>query len=103
MAKKATSRRTTGRSRPKEENKADAAVDVRAAETAVRIAQEELERALDRYREVRQRATEEIGRLKENSAGDLLNDSFDYVSRHPKQGVLIAGMLGFFLSRLFRR
>ena len=103
MAKKATSRKTSGRSRTKQTASDDTAADVRAAETAVRIAQDELEHALDRYRDMREQATEKIDRLKESSAADLLNDSFDYVSRHPKQGVMFAGLLGFFLGRLFRR
>ncbi len=103
VAKKSTSRRTTGRSRSKQEDNTNASADVRAAEAAVHIAQQELEHALDRYRSVRQRAAEKIDHLKESSAGDLLGDSLDYVSRHPRQGVVVAGLLGFFLGRLFRR
>lgn len=83
--------------------KLDEAAPVRAAEEAVEKARVELERAQEKYRNVRQQAAEEIKSLREKNVGDVLADGLSLVRRYPGAGVAVAAFVGFFLGRLFRR
>lgn len=82
---------------------ADDLPEVRAAEEAVRRAQEELGRAQDLYRDIRQQATEQIRQVREQTIGDLIDGTLRQVRKHPGPGVILAAVIGFFLGRLFRR
>lgn len=76
---------------------------VREAEQAVLRAKAELERAQEKYRNVRQSAVRELRDLREKNIGDLLEHTLNYVSRHPAQGIGVAALIGCVLGRLFRR
>jgi ElaB/YqjD/DUF883 family membrane-anchored ribosome-binding protein len=82
----------------------------------IQAAREAAERARDRLREVakkNQRDTVEDTEADAQSAeshdepgatfGESVEDVLGYVRRHPAQGVIAAGVLGFFFGRLFRR
>ena len=76
---------------------------VRMAREAVERASEKLREAADRYRNAGQKAAENKDGEGDANLRDTVKDVLGYVRRHPAQGVIAAGMLGFFLGRLFRR
>ena len=86
-----------------EPSAADDLPEVRTAEEAVRRAKEELARAHDVYREIRQQATAQIRQVREKTVGDLIDGTIRQVRKHPGAGVILAAVIGFFLGRLFRR
>lgn len=77
--------------------------DVQAAADEVEQARDKLRAAEDCYRKLRDQAAEKIEQLQ----GSTLGDAFDFVvsttKRHPVIGLLTAGVMGFYLGRLFRR
>lgn len=76
---------------------------IQSAEQAVRRAAEELKRAEQRYRDVREKASDQLQELRDANVGELVETTLDCVRRYPGAGVLIAAFMGFFLGRLFRR
>jgi ElaB/YqjD/DUF883 family membrane-anchored ribosome-binding protein len=76
---------------------------VRDAEQALLKAKAELDRAQQMYRNVRRQAVQELRDLRQKNLGDMLEQTLDYVRRHPGQGVGLAALAGFFLGRLLRR
>ncbi len=76
---------------------------VQAAEKLVLRAQQQLDKAQNEYRRVRQEAAEHVRDLRETSLGDLADTTLEYVRRHPGQGVVLSALFGFLLARLFRR
>jgi ElaB/YqjD/DUF883 family membrane-anchored ribosome-binding protein len=80
--------------------------DVDAAEgadEAVRRAEEELEKARQAYRRVRRKAADRLKRIRETTAGDLIDGAMMLVKEYPGPSVVIALAMGFFLGRSFRR
>ena len=87
----------------RQEQQPDESPRVRRAAEEVRRARAELENARQLYRQVRQEATDELRRVREKTAGDLIEGVLELVKKHPGPGVLLAVAVGFFLGRLFRR
>ncbi|MHB8901085.1 MAG: hypothetical protein ACYC6Y_20240 [Thermoguttaceae bacterium] len=81
----------------------DEAPDVQAAAEAVRRATEELERACESYKALRQEAACRIRKLRESRVEEVIESSLEMVRCHPAVGVGLAAAVGFFLGRLFRR
>lgn len=79
------------------------APEVEAAAEAVRRAEEELAKAQAYYLELREQAVEHIQHIRESQVGDVIDATLRWVRKHPGGGVLIAGLVGLFLGRLFRR
>ncbi len=77
--------------------------EVKAAAEAVRRARQELERACETYKILREEATIQVRRLRESTVGDVIKGSLEMVRQHPATGVAVATMVGFFLGRVFRR
>jgi len=73
------------------------------AEEAVRRAQEELRRARQLYRRVRRQATDRLKRLRQATAGELVDGALRLVRQYPGPSILIAVAVGFFLGRSLRR
>lgn len=117
MAKKSTARSEEPAHQPEpaeeelhEEGLDDDAVEpsdddpaVKAAAEAVRRAENELAKAHAYYRELREQAVEHVEQIRDSQVGDLIDTTLRWVRKHPGGGVMIAGFLGFFLGRLFRR
>ena len=81
----------------------DETPEVRAAEEAVSRAKEELKRAQELYVDIRRQATDQIRQVRGKTLGELIDNVLKLVKKHPGPGVVIAGLLGIFLGRLFRR
>ena len=104
MAKKKVAEPSpSARENPKVEPSPDEVPEVRAAEEAVRRAQEELERARELYVDVRRQATEQIRQVRGKTVGELVDGVLKLVKKHPGPGVVIAALIGIFLGRIFRR
>ena len=86
---------------------AEAAVDqnpkVRKASDAVSRAEEELRKAREAYEDVRQKAAGKLKAIRQQSVGELIDGTLQLVKKYPGPGVILAGIIGFFLGRLFRR
>lgn len=76
---------------------------IRDARNAVERAKEELRRAQEVYADIRQEATQQLKRVREQTVGELVETGLRLVRKHPGPGVVLAAVLGFFLGRLFRR
>jgi ElaB/YqjD/DUF883 family membrane-anchored ribosome-binding protein len=76
---------------------------IRSAADAVRCAEAELRKARDLYEKVRREATERLQDMRKKTLGDLLDGTLEAVRKHPGPGVVVAGMIGFLVGRLFRR
>lgn len=83
--------------------KLDERPEVQAAADAVRRAKEQLHKAQEQYEALRHETSEGIKHLREQNVGDLAECTLELVRKHPGAGVAVAGLLGFFLGRLFRR
>lgn len=77
--------------------------EVKAAAEAVRLAREELAKACETYKNLREEAARQVHKLSESKVGDLVEGSLEMVRKHPAFGVGLAAAFGFFLGRLFRR
>lgn len=77
--------------------------EVKAAAQAVSRAREELEKACETYKNLRQEATDQVRKIRESTVGEVVEGSLEVVRKHPALGVGLAAMVGFFLGRLFRR
>jgi hypothetical protein len=77
--------------------------EIGMAAEAVRLAKEELEKAQAMYDRMRRQATEKIQAARDLSVGDAIDGTLNAVRRHPGIGLAAAGLLGYFLGRLFRR
>ena len=106
MAKKKTAAKTS-KSAAKTAADAEQSPEVQQAADAVCKAQTELEKAQQLYQELRSQATERLQHVREKTVGDLIDDTLETVRKHPGPGVVVAGLIGFFLGRwlggLFRR
>jgi len=96
------------RVQPKDETpapdvKPDEVPELKAAEDAIRRAQEELEKACATYTKLRKEATDQVRKLRESTVGDVVEGTLEAVKKHPALGVALAALVGFFLGRLFRR
>jgi ElaB/YqjD/DUF883 family membrane-anchored ribosome-binding protein len=76
---------------------------VKKAADAVQRAEAELKKARQIYEDVRRKATDRLKSARQKTLGDLIDGTLDLVKRHPGPGVILAGLLGFFFGRLFRR
>jgi len=85
------------------EDPAGESPQVEGADEAVRRAEEELEKARQAYRRVRRKATDRLKRIRETTAGDLVDAALKLVKEYPGPSVVIALAMGFFLGRSFRR
>lgn len=81
----------------------DQAPEVDAAKEAVRRAEAELAKAREFYLQIRQQAADQLKRVRETTAADLVSGTLKLVKRHPGPSVLVAAVIGFFLGRMFRR
>lgn len=81
----------------------DQSPKVRKAAGAVCRAKAELEKAQTLYQKVRREAGDKLKKVREKTVGDLVDDTLEVVRKHPGPGVILAGLVGFFLGRLFRR
>ena len=77
--------------------------EVRAAAETLGRAREQLRTAQEAYRELRQRAEEKAGQLRGKTVGELIDGVLQAVKKRPVPSLLVAGLLGYFLGRLFRR
>jgi len=77
--------------------------DVQSAEEAVQRAREELQRAEEYCQQVRQKAAEQVERMRETTVGDVIDGGLSFAKKHPGISVAGAAVVGFFLGRLFRR
>ncbi len=76
---------------------------IRSAADAVRCAEAELKKAREFYEKVRHEATERLQNMRKTTLGDVLDGTFETVRKHPGPGVIVAGVLGFLVGRMFRR
>ncbi|HVU87443.1 MAG TPA: hypothetical protein VHD36_08975 [Pirellulales bacterium] len=83
--------------------KLDERPEVRAAEKALRAAQEQLERALSQYQDVRHQAAENFAEARRSNSGDWLSAVLEMVRKYPAPGVLLALACGWLCGRIFRR
>ena len=74
-----------------------------AAEQAVRRAEAELEKARLLYRRARRQAAGHLRRIRETTAGDLVDGAMKLVQQYPGPSMVVTLALGFFLGRSFRR
>ena len=109
MAKKKTAKRSPGAPESnspdskKTERDADRSPEVQQAAEAVSAAKTEFEKAQQLYHEVRQQATDRLRQVREKTVGDLIDDTLEVVKKHPGPGLVVAGVIGFLLGRLFGR
>ncbi len=85
------------------EQVADVSPRVQKAAQAVQRAEAELEKAQELCQKVRQEATDRLRAVREKSVGDLIDGTLNVVKKHPGPGLIVAGLIGLFLGRLFRR
>ncbi len=83
--------------------KIDERPEVKAAEKALRHAQEQLEKARAQYQEIRSQAADNLSDARDKNAGDLVATVLDLVRKYPAPGVLIALVGGWFVGKIFRR
>lgn len=83
--------------------KLDERPEVRAAEKALRAAQEQLENALAQYQNVRQEAATDFADARRRNSGDWLSAILEMVRKYPAPGVLLALACGWLCGRIFRR
>jgi hypothetical protein len=77
--------------------------EIDLAAEAVRRAEAELNKARELYDGLCQQATQRLKAVREKNVGDLMDGTLEMIRRHPGPGVILAGLLGFLLGRLFRR
>lgn len=86
----------------------------RLIDDAVRRAKEEVEKAAEYCRKLREKTISEAGEVidevkegfaevKERNIGDLAGDTIRYMKRHPVQATAAGLLVGFLLGRLGRR
>jgi ElaB/YqjD/DUF883 family membrane-anchored ribosome-binding protein len=68
----------------------------------VRSAKEEIQRAREVYDDLCRQASDRLRRVRETTLGEVMECGLEAVRKHPGRGVIVAGLLGFFLGRLFR-
>ncbi len=76
---------------------------VQAAENDVEQARERLHAAETCYQRVRNQATEKIERLQGRTLGDVVDLVVATTRKHPVVSLMTAGVLGYYLGRIFRR
>jgi len=81
----------------------DAQPEVKTAEKAVDRAREQLREAEEYYRKARQKASEQVERVRQTTLGDMIDGVLDIAKKYPGPSVAVAALFGFFLGRLFRR
>jgi len=81
----------------------DHSPEEQAAEQAVRRAEAELEKARLFYRRARRQAASHLRRIRETTAGDLVNGALKLVKEYPGPSIVVTLALGFFIGRSFRR
>jgi hypothetical protein len=81
----------------------DHPADGQTGAQAVCPAEAELEKARLLCRRVRRQAAEHLKRVRETTAGDLLDGALKLVKQYPGPSILVTLALGFFLGRSFRR
>ena len=99
MAKKKTTRSSeprrsssrSGRTRDK---------SVAAAKDKMNAARMALEEAKAEFDELREQAAE---KLEDGAVGDVIDETLEFVRRHPGIGVISAAAIGFIVGRAFRR
>jgi hypothetical protein len=69
----------------------------------VQRAKEEIQHARELYDDLCRQATDRLKRVRETTLGEVMECGLEAVRKHPGPGVIVAGLLGFFLGRLFRR
>jgi len=79
------------------------APEVQAAAEDVEQAREKLNTAEACYRKLRDQATEKIERLQGRTLGDVVDFVVATTRKHPVVSLLTAGVMGYYLGRLFRR
>lgn len=77
--------------------------NVHAAAKEVEQAREQLNVAERCYRKLRDQATEKIERLQGRTLGDVVDFVVATTRKHPVVSLMTAGVLGYYLGRLFRR
>jgi len=70
---------------------------------AVALAEAELKRAKEAYDRIYDDAIRRLRDVREAKIGDLCDGVLERVKRYPGPSLFVAGVLGFFLGRLFRR
>ena len=101
MARKKSATPTRKTPAPVEDVNED--VDVESAEQSVNAAREQLRAAESLLEQAREKATEQVAKLRDKSAGELIDGTLEFVRKHPGLGVLTAASVGFLFARLFRR
>jgi ElaB/YqjD/DUF883 family membrane-anchored ribosome-binding protein len=103
MAKRKTVAKRRQPTAPTKDVEPDADAEVQSAEDNVEAAREQLQAAEAMLEQVREKAVERVAWLRNQSTGELLDTSLDFVRKHPGLGVLAAASVGYFVGRLIRR
>ncbi len=104
MAKKKTAKakkKTAKKPRNKTEPEVAATPEVEAAAEAVCKAKSELQKAQEMYQNIREETTDRLKAMREKTVGDLVDDTLETVKKHPGPALVVAGVLGLLLGRLF--
>ena len=95
------SKKGSSRTKSKSPNTPDTTVE--SARRKLQAAREVLRTAEDQYEEVRCKATAQLERIQNSTVGDLIDETLDFIRKHPGIGVLSATALGYFLGRRIGR
>ena len=77
--------------------------ELQAAADRVRQAREQLRAAEACYGQLREQAAEKMRQVRAKTVGDLIDTLLATAKKRPLASLLTAGLLGYFLGRLFRR
>jgi hypothetical protein len=83
--------------------KLDERPEIRAAEEAIHVAQDQLRKAREQYAYLKSHAREDIAEFSRLTTSEKVESALDWVRKHPGPGVLASLACGWMLGRLFRR
>lgn len=81
----------------------DQAAKLRSAADAVRCAEAELQKAKECYTKLRDQAAAQLKAMRQKTLGNVIDGTLATVRKYPVAGAILAGLLGFFCGRLFRK
>ncbi|MCH2126581.1 MAG: hypothetical protein MK165_17450 [Pirellulaceae bacterium] len=92
-----------GPTRPRSKSTNTANTTVESARKTLQAAREALRAAENQYEEVRCKATAQLEQIQHRTVGDVIDETLDFIRKHPGIGVLSATALGYFLGRRIGR
>jgi ElaB/YqjD/DUF883 family membrane-anchored ribosome-binding protein len=102
MAKKKPAK-SSSESAATNDEQTEATIEVQSASEQVTTAREQLRAAEELLEQARDQAATHVAWLRDQTTGELIDSSLDFVRRHPGLSVLSAASVGFLFARLFRR